>query len=116
MNTHEQGGNDFISPHSSKIANSKKYNSKFLGIIDQAHSVNTLHFISATFQVALGLTAIVLSTAGLINPVWLSILVSMFASVATMVGVYFLYTVVSRNRGSNRLLHDAMRRIMDAKN
>lgn len=116
MNTHEQSGNDFISSHSSKIANSEKYNSKFLGFVDQAHSVNALHFLSATFQITLGLTAIFLSTAGFISPVWLSVLVSMFASVVTMVGIYFLYTIVSRHSGSNRLLHDAMRRIMDAKN
>lgn len=116
MNTQEQSGKDFISAHSSKIANSDKYNSKFLGIIDQAHSVNTLHFLSATFQVFLGLTAIVLSTAGFISPIWLSILVSMVASVATMIGIYFLYTIVSGNKGTNRLLHEAMRRIMDAKN
>ncbi|NGP77232.1 hypothetical protein G3570_11340 [Balneolaceae bacterium YR4-1] len=116
MKTHEQSGNEFISPHSSKITNSEKYSSKFLGIIDQAHSVNTLHFLSAIFQITLGLTAIFLSTAGFISPMWLSVMVSMFASVVTMIGIYFLYTIVSRHRGSNRLLRDAMRRIMDAKN
>lgn len=116
MNTHDRSGDNFISPDSSNIANSEKYKSKFLGIIDQAHSVNTLHLISAIFQIFLGVSAIILSTAGLIRPIWLSIILSMVASVATMVGLYFLYTVVSNGRGSNHLLHDAMRRIMDAKN
>lgn len=116
MKTHERSGEDFLSPDSSNIANSQKYNSTFLGIIDQAHSVNTLHLISATFQIFLGLTAILLSTAGFIKPIWLSILLSMIASVATVVGIYFLYTVVSGHKGTDQLLHDAMRRIMDAKN
>lgn len=116
MKTHERSGEDFLSRDTSNIVNSEKYNSKFLGIVDQAHSVNTLHLLSATFQIFLGLTAILLSTAGFITPVWVSIFVSMVASVATMVGIYFLYTVVSTHRGSERLLHDAMRRIMEAKN
>lgn len=116
MSTHKKSGEDFVSPDSSNIANSDKYNSRFSGIIDQAHSVNTLHLMSAFCQVLLGASVILISTAGLIKPAWISTSLSMFASVATMLGLYFLYTVVFQNRDSNRLLRDAMRRIMDAKN
>lgn len=116
MKTHERSGEDFISPDSTNLANSQKYSSKFLGFIDQAHSINTLHLLSAIFQIFLGATAILISTAGFVQPVWLSILLSMFASVATMIGIYLLYTVVSKRRDSERLLREAMRRIMDAKN
>lgn len=116
MNKHEQSGEEFVSPDSSNIVNSEKYNSKISGIIDQAHSVNTLHLMSAFCQILLGASVILLSTAGLIKPIWISTTLSMFASVATMLGLYFLYTVVFQHRDSNRLLRDAMRRIMDAKN
>ena len=116
MKTHERSGEDFLSPNSSQIANSEKYNSTFLGIVDHAHSVNILHLISASFQIFLGLSAILLSIAGFIKPIWMSVILSMVASVATMVGIYFLYTVISGSRGADQLLHDAMRRIMDAKN
>lgn len=116
MNKDEQSGEDFISPDSSNIANSEKFNSKFSGIIDQAHSVNTLHLMSAFCQIFLGAAVILLSTAGLVKPIWISTTLSMFASVTTMLGMYFLYTVVFQDRDSNHLLRDAMRRVMDAKN
>lgn len=116
MKKHEHGRDDFLSPDSSNIIKSEKQHSKFTGIVEQAHSINTLHLISATCQVFLGLAVILLSATGLITPFWLATALSMFASVATMLGVYFLYSVVFWNRDSNRLLRDAMRRIMDAKN
>ncbi len=103
-------------PSSSNIVNSFQYNSNVSDFVSQAHSVNTLHLMSAFCQVMLGFTVVILSTAGLVNPAWLSITLSMFASVTTMLGLYFLYTVVSRSNDTARLLRDAMRRIMDAKN
>lgn len=116
MKKHERSSDDFVSPDSSNIVNPEKYYSKFTGIVEQAHSINTLHLMSAFCQVLLGVSVILLSTAGLIQPFWVATALSMFASVATMLGLYFLYTVVFWNRDTNRLLRDAMRRIMDAKN
>lgn len=116
MDLHEQKGEGSLPSDSSNIANSAQHSSKVSGFMDQAHSVNTLHLISAFCQVMLGFAVVILSTAGLVNPAWLSITLSMFASVTTMLGLYFLYTVISQSKDSTRLLRDAMRRIMDAKN
>lgn len=116
MKKHERSRDDFVSPESSDIVNSQKQHSRFAGMIDQAHSINTLHLMSAFCQVFLSVAVILLSATGFIKPFWLATILSMFGSVATMLGIYFLYTVVFWKRDSNRLLREAMRRIMDAKN
>lgn len=116
MKKHEQSSDDFVSSGSSDISKSENLDAKFTGVFEHTHSINSLHLISACCQILLGVTAILLSVTGLIKPLWLSTTLSMFASLVTMVGLYFLYTVVYWNRDTNRLLRDAMRRIMDAKN
>lgn len=116
MKKHEQSSDDFVSSGSSSISNSENFDTKFSGVFDRAHSINSVHLISAFCQILLGVTVILLSVTGLVKPLWISTTLSMFASLVTMVGLYFLYTVVYWNRDSNRLLRDAMRRIMDAKN
>lgn len=116
MKKHEQSSDDFVSSGSSNISKSENYDAKLAGAFEQAHSTNTLHLISAFCQITLGITVILLSVTGLIKPLWISTALSMLASLVTMVGLYFLYTVVYWNRDTNRLLRDAMRRIMDAKN
>lgn len=116
MKKHENKGEESLSSDLSNIANSSKYNSKISGIIDQAYSMNTLHLMSVFCQILLGSVVVLLSTAGLIQPIWVATSLSMLGSIATLLGLYFLYTVIFQKKNSERLLRDAMRRIMDAKN
>ena len=116
MNYSEQKGEESIPSSSSNIAKFNHRRSKITGMVGYAHSINTFHFIAASCQVVLGGVVVLLTTLGLVQPLWLSALLSMLGSITTMIGMYFLYTVVSGRKDSTRLLRDAMRRIMDAKN
>lgn len=116
MNYSEQKGEESIPSSSSNIAKFNHRHSKITDLVGYAHTINVFHFISALCQVLLGGIVVLMTTLGLITPLWFSALLSMFGSVTTMLGLYFLYSVVSGNKDSTRLLRDAMRRIMDAKN
>jgi len=91
-------------------------NNKISAAVDEIHSVSFLYGLTGFSHLFLSLTVIFLSVLGLIRPLWFSIMLTMAASVSTMIAMYFLYTVAFQNHGNNRLLREAMRRIMDAKN
>lgn len=109
-------GNTPASRRTSNITNSSNYSSKISDLVNQAHSINTLHLLSAFCQIFLGTTVVLVSVLGLIQPLWLSTVLSMFASIATMLGVYFLYTTIARVQDPHKLLGDAIRRVIDAQN
>ncbi|MDX1671479.1 MAG: hypothetical protein R3211_04005 [Balneolaceae bacterium] len=98
-----------------KLRKSPTQSSTFSILFRQIRSVNLLHLCAALLQVGLGSVVVLISVLGLINPFWVSIYMVMAASIVTMVGLYFLFTLVERG-GRNRLLQDAIRRIMNAQN
>lgn len=100
----------------SNLTNSSNYNSKISGIIEQAHSLNTLYVMAAFCQILLGIAVISISVLGFIQPIWLSTMLSMLASVTVMIGIYFLYATVTHMRDPNRLIGNAIRRVIDAQN
>jgi len=64
----------------------------------------------------LGLAVITVSVIGLLQPLWVSTLLIMGASVTTMIGLYLLYITISKARNKNSLLRNAMQRIMEFRN
>lgn len=116
MNLHEYNEGKGPPPRPSNLTNSSNYNSKISGIVEQAHSLNTLLIIAAFCQIFLGTAVILISILGFIRTLWLSTFLSMFASVAIMLGIYSLYITVTKVRNPDRLLGNAIRRVIDAQN
>lgn len=100
----------------SNIHNKSEYHSRLSGLIEQVHATSTLYLIAGAAQVILGLTVVLVSVLGLVSPLWFSTLLTMFASVATMLGAWQLYSTLSGRRGADSLIREAIRRIMDARN
>ncbi|MDZ7772123.1 MAG: hypothetical protein U5K31_05190 [Balneolaceae bacterium] len=100
----------------SNIHNKSEYHSRLAGLIEQVHASSVLHLIAGAAQVGLGLTVVLISVLGLVSPLWFSTVLTMFASVVTMLGVWLLYSSFAGGGGSDSLIREAIRRIMDARN
>lgn len=92
------------------------YPSAISNFVDQVHSTGMLRMAAGALQVLLGLTVVLISVLGLVSPPWFSTLLTMFASVVTMVGCFFLYSLLARKGDADSLIREAIRRIMDARN
>lgn len=98
------------------VGNRPDYHSSLSEFMDQVHSTGALRMAAGVSQVLLGLTVVLISVLGLVSPAWFSTLLTMFASVVTMVGCFYLYSLLSRKRNVESLIREAIRRIMDARN
>lgn len=116
MNKHKQSEHRFSASEATNLRKRDQNNSRISKFVTQAHSVNTLHLIASCCQIFLGLSVLVVSILGFIKPVWVSDFLSLLGSITVMLGFYFLYTVLIRNINPNRLLSEAMKRVIDAQN
>lgn len=83
--------------------------------MEQFHSLSTLQLISGLCQVGLGLAVVVACVLGLVRPLWVSTLLSIFASATVMTGIYLCYITMTGSQKST-LIRDAMRRIVENQN
>jgi hypothetical protein len=84
--------------------------------VSRTHTLSTLHFVAGLLQLFLGLAVVTVSILGLIKPLWVSLLLTMVASVTSMIGLYLVYITVSRYYDSHSLIRSAVKRVMKAKN
>jgi hypothetical protein len=84
--------------------------------INQIHSSTTICLVAGTTQVGVGLAVIAVSILGFIQPLWLSTLLTMIASLSTMIGCFLVYHTISKMHDPDKLLRDAMRRVTESKN
>lgn len=98
------------------LGNRPDYHSSLSNFVGQVHSTGVLRMAAGASQVLLGLTVVLISVLGLVSPPWISTLLTLFASVATMVGCFYLYSLQARKRDAESLIRGAIRRIMDARN
>lgn len=83
---------------------------------DRVHSLNTLHLVSALSQVFLGTFVLAITILGVIQPVWVSTIVSILASVTSVIGLFFLYNIFTEADTFNTLLHKAIKRVINSQN
>jgi hypothetical protein len=79
-------------------------------------SESLLQLSSASIQILLGLSVVAISILGLIQPLWLSTLMSMFGSVAVMAGSYNMYDAVAGKNTFDLLINHAIRRVIRSQN
>jgi hypothetical protein len=94
-------------------------NRKAAGIsdfMDRVHSINGLHFVSAITQIFLGTSVVALSLINSIQPLWLATIMTVFGSIATMVGLYFMYSIITHSGAFDSLLHKAIKRVISSQN
>lgn len=105
----------FQKPSSSNIQDSS-HKSGAKRFINRLHSLRTMQMFGAVSQIFLGLSIIVASVMGLIQPLWLAGLFIAIASLVTIIGSYLVYIIRAKSHNYNSLKRSAIRRVMKAKN
>jgi hypothetical protein len=84
--------------------------------IEQIHSLNGLHLLASVSQILLGVAVVVLSLLNIIQPLWLATFMTVFGSITSMIGVYFLYRTITKSGAFDSLLQQAIRRVIRSQN
>lgn len=116
MDKHSHKSGWFISSNASKYDKKDIRNSRISHFVNRSHTLSTFMLIAGLSQIFMGLFVVAVSVLGLIEPLWLSRVMSIAASITTMIGFYLVYIGVSKSNSRNMLLRNAMRRVMEAKN
>ncbi|MDR9415821.1 MAG: hypothetical protein RI564_06025 [Gracilimonas sp.] len=82
----------------------------------KVHSINGLHFLSAISQIFLGTAVVALSLINSIQPVWLATIMTVFGSITTMVGLYFMYSIFAQSGTFDSLLQKSIKRVVNSQN
>lgn len=115
MDDYERSSENFLPSDAPENTKNWQRNEKISRLISRAHSINFLQIVAGLSQMFLGMAVVVISVLGLIQPFWLSTVMSILASVTTMIGIYFCYAAIS-TFDSDTLLRNAMRRIIEEQN
>lgn len=90
--------------------------SSFSVFFDKVHSVNGLHLISALSQIILGTCVVALSLLDIIQPNWIASVMAVVGSITTVVGLYFVYYILSSTDSFDSLLNKAIKRVINSQN
>lgn len=90
--------------------------SSFSVFFDKVHSINGLHLLSAVFQIFLGSLVVALSLLDIIQPGWIAGIMTIIGSITVIVGVYFVYYILTNTDSFDSLLNKAIRRVINSQN
>lgn len=108
--------NDWFAPSDLRKIQDATGESGLSAFIDRSHALKNIHFIAGLSQIFLGLSVITVSAFGFVQPLWLSLILTIISSGVTMIGCYLVYMTISKSYDSNALLRNAMKRVMKSKN
>ena len=112
----EQFKNSSINDRSKELSKTQPRLSYIANFVEQLHSVNGLHVISAVSQIILGITVVTLSLVNLIQPLWVATIITVIGSINTMIGIFFLYKIFKKSGGFDSLLQKAIKRVVNSQN
>ncbi len=96
--------------------NQKNRNGFFSRIGAIIYAGNLLQLFSALLLFSLGGTVVGMAILGLMQPLWLSTILSMVGSVAFMTGFYILYNLFSDKSNFDTLINRAIQRVIRNQN
>ena len=111
----EKHKNSIVSDGLKQFEANKK-SSGFSMLMDRMHSINGLHLLSALLQIFLGTSVVALSLLNSIQPFWVATIMTVVGSISTMVGLYFMYHVVTQSGVFDSLLQKAIKRVVSSQN
>lgn len=90
--------------------------SSFSVFFDRVHSINGLHLLSALSQIFLGISVVALSVLNIIQPVWIATIMAVIGSTTSIVGLYFVYYILTHTDSFDSLLNKAIKRVINSQN
>ena len=115
MVNHSEGQTQFPA-ESSKLIKSDRYSSALLRFVRHFRGAAGLYLVAALIQVSCGMALVTVTLLDLIQPMWVSTLLNMLGSMATMLGLYIFYEILHRRQKIDNLIKDAIQRVMISQN
>ncbi|MEX0610178.1 MAG: hypothetical protein WD016_09205 [Balneolaceae bacterium] len=112
----EKNKSSLISDEIKQLSKVDQATSGMSVFMERVHSINGVHFISALAQIFLGTCVVALSLINSIQPLWLATIMTVFGSITSMIGLYFMYYIFSHAGVFDSLLHKAIKRVINSQN
>ena len=93
-----------------------KKRSRFSEIRQVFNVENLFQLIGISLQITLGLGVVTLAIVGLIQPLWVSTVFSIFGSASVMFGLYSAYQFFTNHHIFDSLINKAIRRVIQSQN
>lgn len=90
--------------------------SSFSVFFDRVHSIKGMYLLSALSQIILGSCVVALSLLDIIRPNWIASVMTFVGSLTTVVGLYFVYYILSNTDSFDSLLNKAIKRVINSQN
>ena len=116
MHEEPKENNSLVQENSTRVDRPTRHLSSFSVFFDRVHSINGLHLLSALSQIVLGSCVVALSMLGVIQPGWVASIMTVVGSVTTVVGLYFVYYVLTHTDSFDSLLNKAIKRVINSQN
>lgn len=88
----------------------------FYKVIDRIRRGNSLLITSAAFLLTIGLSVVVISVIGQVQPLWLASVMSIMGSITTMFGIYLWYGLLHSKDDMDDLFKEAIKRVINSQN
>ncbi len=108
--------NSLVQENSIRVDIPTRSLSNFSVFFDKVHSINGLHLLSALSQIFLGLSVVALSVLNIIQPDWIATVMTVVGSMTSIVGLYFVYYILTHTDSFDSLLNKAIKRVINSQN
>ena len=108
--------NSLVQENSIRVDVPTRNLSSFSVFFDKVHSINGLHLLSALSQIFLGLSVVALSVLDIIQPAWIATVMTVVGSMTSIVGLYFVYYILTHTDSFDSLLNKAIKRVINSQN
>ena len=75
-----------------------------------------ISFLSGVLQIMAGMVLISITILGIIQPVWLSAMLSILGSIMSMMGILLLYYTFAAEHNLESLINQAIKRVINSQN
>ncbi len=108
--------NSLVQENSIRVDRPTRHLSSFSVFFDRVHSINGLHLLSALSQIFLGSSVVALSLLEVISNGWIATIMTVVGSMTTVVGLYFVYYILTHTDSFDSLLNKAIKRVISSQN
>lgn len=94
----------------------QKNRSYFERINDFFKEIDPMAFVTGISLLTLSVITLIMSMFGFIRYFWLAAFISMFASVCTMLSLFFMYELVKKRKTQSNIIREAIHRAVNFRN
>jgi amino acid permease len=94
----------------------QKSRSLHLRIKDFFKEIDPMAFVTGVSLLTLSVVTLVMSMFGFIRYFWLAAFISMFASVCTMLSLFFIYELIKKRKTQSNIIREAIHRAVNYRN